>query len=75
MWILELFKPFQASSLIAPAQIVQTHKHWVIATINNLVLDNDATPVSIALWTLVVFVVQITGSSYKSMLTLASNKS
>ena len=59
MRILELFKPLQAHTLVSSAQVVKANEHWVVASILDLVLNDDPTPVVITLWSLVSLIMQI----------------
>ena len=59
----------EADAFVAAAQIVEADEHGVVAAVFDLVLDDDATPVSVALRALVVLVVQIASAGDESVLT------
>lgn len=64
----------EADAFVASAQIVQADEHGVIAAVFDLVLDDQATPVSVALRAFVVLVVQIASAGDEAMLTAASDE-
>jgi hypothetical protein len=47
----------EADAFVAAAEIVEAYEHGVVAAVFDLVLDDHATPVSVALRALVVLVV------------------
>ena len=58
----------EADAFVAAAQIVKADEHGVVAAVFDLVLDDEATPVSVALRALVVLVVQIASAGDESVM-------
>jgi hypothetical protein len=50
----------ETTTFESTTQIVETYKHRVITAISYLMLDDNTSPVSIALRTFVFFVVEVT---------------
>jgi hypothetical protein len=55
-------------ALIAAAQVVKAYEHGVVAAVFDLVLDDHATPVSVALRAFVVLVVQVASAGDEAVM-------
>ena len=64
----------EADAFVAAAQIVKADEHGVVAAVFDLVLDDHAAPVSVALRPFVRFVVQITSTGDESVLASTSHE-
>jgi len=53
----------KADAFVASAEVVKADEHGVVAAVFNLMLDDEATPVSVALRAFVVLVVQVASAS------------
>lgn len=61
-------------AFVAAAQIVEADEHGVVTAVFDLVLDDHATPMRVALRSLVVLVVQIASAGDEAMLTATSDE-
>lgn len=61
-------------ALIAAAQIVEADEHGVVAAVFDLVLDDYATPVSVALRAFVVLVVQVASAGDETVMASTSDE-
>ena len=64
----------EADAFVATAQIVKADEHGVVTAAFDLMLDDHATPVSVALRAFVVLVVQVASAGDETMLTATSNE-
>ena len=65
----------EADAFVAAAQVVEAHEHRVIRAVFDLVLDDHATPVRVALRSLVVLVMQIASAGDEAVLTSTGHES
>jgi len=61
-------------ALIAAAQVIEAHEHGVVAAVFDLVLDDHATPVSVALRAFVVLVVQVASAGDEAVMASTSDE-
>jgi len=64
----------EADAFVAAAEIVEADEHGVVTTVFDLVFDDEATPVSVALWAFVILVMQIASAGDESVLTATSDE-
>ena len=72
--ILLTHKCGERRSLVATTEIVKADKHWVSRTIFNLVKNDDTSPVGVALFAFVAFLVQIRSATNEAELLLSRSR-